>query len=384
MVEVAEAVAQKRHVARMFSGQRQQAFAAPDDVGSPDGQAALRQLSVERLMAYGVHHADTLELRGRVWSGEPWQDVAADLAEACLSPPEASVSPPSQATRINRLYRGSALVRMSQMMMLSNSAERSAIYARAAGLYAEAAALSGDREKVLIPTDGGLLVGWIFPSRGKRPVGTAVVIGGVEGWAMDFSDLGLALARRGVETLLLDGPGQGESRMIHGHFLTKTWERSYAGVFDFMASRYPGLPMAFIGNSMGGALAIHLAAREPRIVACCDNGGPMAPRRPPGNASFFQKMTAHCGEVSEEQADEIWQTVKPADPTAPIHCPLLIVQGGLDPLVSNGQADYLFSHAMSEDKELVVFSDGDHCVYNHADDKHNLIGDWIADRLTKR
>ncbi len=384
MVVVAETMAQGRRVSRMFSGQRQHAFANPDEVASADGQAALRQLSVERLMAYGVHHPDAVELRGRVWSGAAWQLVATDLAEACLAPPEVVVSPPGRETRANRLYRGSALVRMSQMMMLTNSAERSAIYSRAADLYGEAAQLSGDREKVLIPTDGGPLVGWLFPARGPRAVGTAVVIGGVEGWAMDFSDLGLTLARRGVETLLLDGPGQGESRMIHGHFLTKAWERSYAGVFDFMAARYPDLPMAFIGNSMGGALAIHLAARDPRIVACCDNGGPRAPRRPPGRAAFFLKMTAHCGEVTEEVADEVWQTVRPMDPAAPIKCPLLIVHGGLDPLVSNEDAEYIFSHAQSDDKEMVVFSDGDHCVYNHADDKHNLIGDWVRDRLSRR
>lgn len=30
---------------------------------------------------------------------------------------------------------------------------------------------------------------------------------------------------------------------------------------------------------------------------------------------------------------------------------------------------------------MVVFSDGDHCVYNHADDKNDLIADWVADRL---
>jgi hypothetical protein len=30
---------------------------------------------------------------------------------------------------------------------------------------------------------------------------------------------------------------------------------------------------------------------------------------------------------------------------------------------------------------MLIFSDGDHCIYNHAEDKHNLIGDWVFDKL---
>jgi alpha-beta hydrolase superfamily lysophospholipase len=86
--------------------------------------------------------------------------------------------------------------------------------------------------------------------------------------------------------------------------------------------------------------------------------------------------------VRPEVSASIWRTINPVDPAAPIHCPLLVVQGGLDPLVSNEDAQQVFDWAASADKEMVIFSDGDHCVYNHADDKHNLIGDWVAARLS--
>jgi len=366
-------------IVRPFTGRSAPAVTA-EDPACPEAQAALRQLSLERLMAYGVHHADAVELRGRVAAGEAWQAVAAELAETDLAPPEASSAPASHATRANRLYRASALLRMSQMMMLSDTDERREIYSRAADLYLEAATLTADREKTIVETAQGPLVGWLFSPR-RPPIGCAVVIGGVEGWAMDFGALGLALAERGVETLALDGPGQGESRMTHRHYLTKTWTRSYAGVFDFMTTRNGGVPLAFVGNSMGGAVGLHLASREPRIVACCDNGGPKLPGRPRPNNSFSLKMAAHCGEVTEDEANSVWRTVDTVTTDTPLTCPLLIVQGGLDPMVSNEDAKAIFDWAKSPDKQMVTFSDGDHCVYNHADDKHNLIGDWVADRL---
>jgi esterase/lipase len=130
---------------------------------------------------------------------------------------------------------------------------------------------------------------------------------------------------------------------------------------------------------------MRLASQDARIVACCDNGGPPAPRGSPGgapaNTSFFRKMMAHCGDVTEEAAAEIWRTVDPMAPDASVTCPLLVVHGGLDPLVSTDDARSVFDWANSADKQMVIYSDGDHCVYNHSDDKHNLISDWVSHRL---
>jgi alpha-beta hydrolase superfamily lysophospholipase len=334
-------------------------------------------------MAYGVHHADAIELRARVWSGEPWRAVAEDLAQTCLAPPEAQVSPPSAATRANRHYRASELLRMSQMMMLRDSAERAAIVIQAGDLYAQAASLTGDRERLTVETPNGPLIGWLFKSRLPAAVGRVLVIGGVEGWAMDFGEMGETLAARGLETLMIDGPGQGESRLRLGHYFTRDWERSYGAVLDALEARQPALPLGVIGNSMGGSLAAHLASRDGRIVACCDNGGTSAPFMARANPTFFQKMTAHVGDVSEDEALEVWKTVKPADIETPVRCPLLVVHGGQDPLVTAEDAGFFFSQAASSDKQMVVFSDGDHCVYNHADDKHALIGDWMVSRLVR-
>jgi pimeloyl-ACP methyl ester carboxylesterase len=357
------------------------AVAAERAVLSIESEAALRQFSNERLMGYGVTHADAMELRGRVQAGEEWKVVAVDLANACLWPPEVSCSATSAATKVNRLFRASALMRMSQMMMLSDSEERRQKFARAAGYYLQASELKGDRQKTLIETGNGPLIGWTFPVRDQKLLGTAIVIGGVEGWAMDFSALGVALARRGVEALVLDGPGQGESRMTYGHYLTRSWARSYRDVIEFLLRKTGNLPLAFIGNSMGGSLAVHLAARDARISVCCDNGGPAKVHLPAANKTFASKMVAHCGLVPEQQAADIWFTANPLGGDAILRSPFLLVHGGLDPLVSSDDAQEIFKWVASTDKTMVVYSDGDHCVYNHSDDKLNLIGDWVADRL---
>ena len=106
---------------------------------SVESQAALRQFSFERLLGYGVAYADVVELRARVLEGEAWEAAATAVAEIVLQQANAASTVPAQTTRILYLRRASALLRMSQMMMLTDTPERRQIFARAATIYGEAA-----------------------------------------------------------------------------------------------------------------------------------------------------------------------------------------------------------------------------------------------------
>ncbi|WP_242676255.1 alpha/beta hydrolase [Streptosporangium minutum] len=364
---------------REFAARR----AESDDVVSTlsiESQAALRQFSIERTVGYGVDYADAVELRARVLDGQDWRSAATALADACLHRVHVAPHVAGGPTRIAYLRRASALLRMSQMMMLSDTAERRAIFAKAAELYAHAAELARDRERVRIATEQGVLAGWLIPAVGA--VASAVVIGGVEGWAMDFDSIGEALAARGIDALMLDAPGQGETRLRHGHHLSPHWRQAYGRAIDFLDESAPGRPIGIIGNSMGGSFAMAVAVDDRRIGACCDNGGIIAPWMvPPSIGTFFSKMVAFCGTEDAGQAVESWKSVTPAADGPNAGYPLLIVQGGADPLVSMELAEALLHQAPTGDKQMVVFSDGQHCVYNHQHDRDALIADWLRARL---
>jgi hypothetical protein len=76
--------------------------------------------------------------------------------------------------------------------------ERRAIFGRAADLFAEGASVADDRKRILIETPVGPLSGWFFPAVAEGRC-AAIVIGGVEGWAMDFAEMATSFAARGVE-----------------------------------------------------------------------------------------------------------------------------------------------------------------------------------------
>jgi pimeloyl-ACP methyl ester carboxylesterase len=350
---------------------------------SGESQAALRQFSVERLLGYGVDYADAIELRAQVLDGRGWQDAATALADRCIHHADGAPEGHGAPTRVAYLRRASALLRMSQVMMLSDTAERRDLYGRAADLYGQAAGISRDRERFAVETGEGTLAGWLVPAR-RAPFASALVVGGVEGWAMDFDSIGVALAERGADAFLLDLPGQGESRMRHGVYLTPGWLDAVRLVVDEVERLAPGRPIGVIGNSMGGSFAMHLAAADPRIVACCDNGGVPDPGSiPPSIGTFFTKMMAFCGSDDAEETSATWRAVDPGADGPNAGYPLLIVHGGRDPLVSDERVSRLIAVAPTDAQEMVVFSDGDHCIYNHRQDRDILMADWICGRLGK-
>jgi alpha-beta hydrolase superfamily lysophospholipase len=366
-------------VTRPFIGRRDE-NETDLSVLSAESQAALRQFSLERTLGYGADYADAVELRACVLDGQDWRLAATKLADTCLRRAGAAHRSDGVSTRIAYLRRSSALLRLSQMMMLSDTPERRAIFAKAADLYAEASALLGDRRRVSIATDQGAVAGWLI-SAGEDAVASAVVIGGVEGYAMDFDSMGEALAARGVDALLLDGPGQGETRFTHGHYLSAEWRHSYRRAIDFLDERAPGRPIGFVGNSMGGSFAMAVAVEDTRIRGCCDNGGIHAPWLVPPTGARFSKMVAFCGLNDVEPAVDVWRTVTPIGDGPNAGYPLLIVQGGNDPMVTADLAEMVLKGAPTEDKQMVVFSDGDHCIYNHKADRDILVADWMRARL---
>jgi pimeloyl-ACP methyl ester carboxylesterase len=101
------------------------------------------------------------------------------------------------------------------------------------------------------------------PTTGDGPHEPAVFVHGLGGNALNWTDLGYALADR-LDCVALDLPGFGHTEpsspadyTVAGHV---------AAVVALIEELFPGQPVHLFGNSMGGAIAVQVAARHPELV----------------------------------------------------------------------------------------------------------------------
>jgi alpha-beta hydrolase superfamily lysophospholipase len=348
---------------------------------SVESKAALRQFSHHRLMGYGVEYGDAIRVRHAVESGVNWMEACVRIADSIVAEPTIQLPSGAPYTRRDsqRLYRASALLRMAQMMMLENSDTRVQLYRRASKLFAMALGENPGWSRILIPTDSGTLVTWGLPSNRGDYHKVVVAIGGVEGWAMDAEPTVRELRERGFALLLLDGPGQGESRFDFETWLGMRWKADVSKVIDFLVAEKGAAVIGILGNSMGGNFAMQYASYDARIAACCNNGALLQPLAQMKRASFFSKMSAFCSKESDVVG--IWDSLEMRLEGLAFVCPLLIVQGGADPLVSVEESKRMLEWSRSADKQMHVFQDSVHCIYDKPTDKVELIADWFASRL---
>ena len=103
----------------------------------------------------------------------------------------------------------------------------------------------------------------------------AVFIHGLGGNASNWTDL-MALLRDQLDCVAIDLPGHGWSPPPRDGDYSP--QRSAESIAELIAERFDGKPVHVFGNSMGGALALQLAARHPDHVKTLTLVSPALPK----------------------------------------------------------------------------------------------------------
>ena len=110
--------------------------------------------------------------------------------------------------------------------------------------------------------DGARLAGWWFDRPGSEQV--VVVCHGHRGSKADMLGIGPGLWRAGFSVLLFDIRGNGDSE-DGPQSLAHYEQRDLEAAIDLAIERRPDAEIDVVGFSMGAAVAIQVAARDPRV-----------------------------------------------------------------------------------------------------------------------
>jgi 2,6-dihydroxypseudooxynicotine hydrolase len=225
------------------------------------------------------------------------------------------------------------------------------------------------------------LAGYLRVPPGGQPPPVVLMVPGLDSVKEELQATAEYFGRRGLATLAIDGPGQGEAE--YELPIEPAYEKVAAAVADFLARRADIDPdrIGLMGVSLGGYYAARCAAYEPRLRAVVALAGPYRfdedwDTRPAQSRATFQRRS---GAASPEQARRLAAALTLEQAAAEITTPLLVVHGALDRMVPPGQAERLASQAPGA--ELVMYPRGNHGVTNQAYESRSLMADWLARRL---
>ncbi|MFC9441915.1 MULTISPECIES: S9 family peptidase [Brevibacterium] len=352
-----------------------------------------RAMPAQRLLDGGMVHGDVLRLEAATDALTPWDDAAEHLGEAQLARAEAAASAGHDRTAIEA-YRAAVADFLFAQMPLPDGPRKTALYLRAREALAAIAAIPGSGlSRVEVPFGAGArdsgsdaarpgstgtLVGWLLSP--ANPRASVIVFGGQSGWGATYLRMADALAARGIATLMAEGPGQGESRIVSGINLDVDVAAAFSAFVDALLDRpeLAGRPVGIWGNSLGGTFAALTAVADHRITATVVNGGFARPRLLPFH-TFRAQAAAMLGTADEAALEANFARLAFDVATDRVAGGILVVHGGADPIVDrDDQTPFL---AAAEDATLLEWPGGDHTIYNDSEARTAAVADWLADRL---
>jgi pimeloyl-ACP methyl ester carboxylesterase len=236
--------------------------------------------------------------------------------------------------------------------------------------------LDPEARRLEIPFEGKMMYANLRrPPEVDRPP-LVLLLPGLDSTKEEFFGWENVFLRRGMATLSLDGPGQGETGYTtHIH---PNYEVAVTAALDHLD--WDG-PVGLAGVSLGGYYAPRAAAFEPRVRAVVGVSGPwnfgeVWDARPVlTKETFAHHSRARDLEEARGKAFELDLT----GVAERIAQPLLIIAGKLDRLVRWEESERIARAAPNG--ELVLFEKGNHVCNNIPYKYRPLAADWLRERL---
>ncbi|MDP7369434.1 MAG: alpha/beta hydrolase [Nitrospinota bacterium] len=191
--------------------------------------------------------------------------------------------------------------------------------------------------------------------------------------------------RRGLATLSIDGPGQGESNTRETWVTLDNFERAGSAAIDYLETRpeVDANRVGLYGWSMGSYWGPRIAAHDERLKACAGAMGVYLQKdtifksgKPAYRANYMYMSDIHDDDEFDAMAEQM--TLEPL--AGEIRCPTLLAMGEFDELCPLEDAERLFDMLQCP-KELWIYENETHTFGSRLPDFYLSVADWLHDAL---
>jgi len=335
-----------------------------------------------RMLSQGIDYNDFVRTNAKIERWEEWLGAWSENAELHLRLAK-------EAEEEGRLLTaGEAYVRAAlsfhfakYVWVLDGDRNREATERAREAIYNAHRLLDPSAERIEAPLDGAKVIANLRrPPGAERPPGV-MMIPGLDSTKEEFFNFEDVFIRRGLATLSLDGPGQGE-----GGFdvpIRHDYEVAVAAILDAIADRddIDSNRVGAAGVSLGGYYAPRAAAFEPRLRAVTGVAGPYNFGELWDDLPMLTReaFVYYSRSADEEQGRERALKLDLAGVAEKIEQPQLVITGKLDRLIPWESTKRIADE--SPNAELVVYEEGNHVCNNVAYRYRPLLADWLREKL---
>jgi pimeloyl-ACP methyl ester carboxylesterase len=335
-----------------------------------------------RMVSQGIDYNDFVRTTARIEKWDEWLDEWCETAELHLGLAREA----EQEGR--RLTAGEAFVRAAlcfhfakYVWVLDGERNRKATERAREALYEAHRLLDPSAERVEAPLDGAAVVANLRrpPDVGKAPL--VIMIPGLDSTKEEFFNFEQVFIDRGLATLSLDGPGQGETGFELS--LRHDYEVAVTAILDSLQGR-DDVDLDRVGAagvSLGGYYAPRAAAFEPRLRAIAGVAGPLNFGELWDELPMLTREAfVYYSRSADEEAGRQAALRLDLDGVAGrIEQPALLVTGKLDRLIPWESTKRIADQAPNG--TLVVYEEGNHVCNNVAYRYRPLLADWLGEQL---
>jgi dipeptidyl aminopeptidase/acylaminoacyl peptidase len=337
-----------------------------------------------RFLANGIDWFDLTRTLDAVAGWDDWADAWTATADRYEQLGRAALADGHRVTAAEHLRRAALTLQFAQFVLTDDPPRRRALQERMQALYRDAAPLL-DPPAVRMEIaygEGRVVLGYLRVPPGVASPGLVLLFPGLESTKEQFSSWEPYFLRRGMATLSVEGPGQGE-----GARYAPFRDALYGTAMDAVGAALDALAgvdarrIAVVGTSFGGYLALKHATRIPHLRAVVDIAGPHDLDRfdelQQVQRDGFRELT---GAADEEETRRLLADVTLQGALDALRAPVLVLHGEQDRIIDVGHA-HRIAAALGDRATVRLEPDGNHSCNNLATVVRPVVADWVSDRL---
>jgi pimeloyl-ACP methyl ester carboxylesterase len=337
-----------------------------------------------RFTTNGVDPNDFRTTTARIERWDQWLDEWCATAEVHRALAVRALAAGNERSAGEAFVRAAVCFHFAKFVWVVDAERNRATTERAiAALYAAHELLDPTAERVEAPLGGATIAANLRrpAANGAGAPPLVILIPGLDSTKEEFFHWEEVFLTRGMATLSLDGPGQGESGFALD--IRPDYEVAVAAVLDVLSGR-DDIDLDRVGAagvSLGGYYAPRAAAFEPRIKAVAGVSGPynMGANWDALPSLTRETVQHHTGASSPEEARERASALDLDGVAAQIRQPCLVITGRHDRLIPWEDTKRIADEAPNG--EWVLFDDGNHVCNNVPYKYRPLVGDWMRAKL---